>query len=316
MHVDAGGYGLDAQWSDDFHHSVHSVLTGERSGYYEDFGLVEDLAKALSGGFVFSGQYSKHRGRCHGTDCSAVPGRAFVVCIQNHDQIGNRMMGERLSHLVPFGDLKLAAGILLLAPFVPLLFMGQEYGETSPFLYFVSHGDPALVEAVREGRKREFASFEWSGEVPDAQSEETFQRSKLKHDLRNAGWHARLLDWYSMLLTMRKEYAALANLDRERTTVDVGGTGHVLVMRRWSTREEVAAIFNVGSATESLDVPFDSGPWQKILDSCDERWAGPGSVVPSTLVTDHRGVLNLNLQPKQCVVLTSEYREETPIPIV
>jgi maltooligosyltrehalose trehalohydrolase len=316
MHGEAGGYGLDAQWSDDFHHSVHSVMTGERSGYYEDFGLIEDLARALSAGFVFSGQYSNYRGRCHGTDCSTVPGRAFVVCIQNHDQIGNRMMGERLSHLITADGLKVAAAILLLSPFVPLLFMGQEYAETSPFLYFVSHGDPGLVEAVREGRKREFASFEWRGEVPDAQSEETFLRSKLKHDLRNRGWHAQLLEWYRTLISMRKRHPSLARLDRDRTTVNVEGAGQVLVMRRWSANEEIMAIFNVSDASESLELPVDSGPWQKILDSGEERWAGPGTVIPSCFNIEDRELVSLNLRPKQCVVFASGVsRDQTPVRI-
>jgi maltooligosyltrehalose trehalohydrolase len=188
-----GGYGLDAQWSDDFHHALHAVFTGERSGYYEDFGRTEDLAKALSSGFVYSGQYSSYRGRCHGTDCTDIPGRAFVVCAQNHDQIGNRMKGERLSHLVAVDDLKLAAAILLLSPFVPMLFMGQEYADTAPFLYFVSHTDPQLVEAVRQGRKREFQAFLEQGDVPDAQDESTFARSTLNLGLRYAEWHAVVL---------------------------------------------------------------------------------------------------------------------------
>jgi maltooligosyltrehalose trehalohydrolase len=303
-----GGYGLDAQWSDDFHHALHAAFTGERSGYYEDFGRIEDLAKALSSGFVYSGQYSSYRGRCHGSDCSDIPGRAFVVCAQNHDQIGNRVRGERLSHLVGIDDLKLAAGILLLSPFVPLLFMGQEYAETAPFLYFVSHGDPQLVEAVREGRKREFEAFAVQGEVPDAQDERTFLRSKLDHDLRGRGWHAAVFDWYRTLLAMRKSQPALARLDRERTTVELAGDGHTLLMWRWSADQDILAVFHLAGAAQTLTVAAEAGAWQKLLDSGDERSQGTGSSVPVSL--ESGGSIHLALRPKQCIVLSS-VREQT-----
>jgi maltooligosyltrehalose trehalohydrolase len=298
-----GGYGLNAQWSDDFHHALHAVFTGERSGYYEDFGRIEDLAKALASGFVYSGQYSNYRGRCHGTDCSGIPGRAFVVCAQNHDQIGNRMLGERLSHLVPVEDLKLVAGILLLSPFVPLLFMGQEYAETAPFLYFVSHGDPGLVAAVREGRRREFEAFAWRGEVPDPQDESTFLRSKLNHQLRDGGWHLVVLDWYRNLIALRRQQPALARLDRERTAVDLVGDGHTLLMRRWSADQEILAIFHISAEPQTLTIDAEAGLWDKLLDSAEERWLGNGSSVPVLVHSD--GSTVVHLQPKQCMVLSS-----------
>ena len=297
-----GGYGLDAQWSDDFHHALHTVLTGESAGYYEDFGAVEHLASALANGFVYSGQYSLHRGRCHGTDCTDVPGRAFVVCAQNHDQIGNRMVGERLSHLVTFEDLKLASGILLMAPFVPLLFMGQEYGERAPFLYFVSHSDPGLIEAVRQGRKREFAAFAWRGEVPDAQDEATFLLSKLDATLRTSGWHAVLLRWYQRLLQMRRELPALASLNRQMCTVELLGSGNTIVLRRWSHGQQVTAVFYLGGERETVEVTA-GGVWHKLLDSDDEDWNGRGSAVGS-FVTGKQGAVRLELHPKQCVVFT------------
>jgi maltooligosyltrehalose trehalohydrolase len=139
-----GGYGLDAQWNDDFHHALHTVLTGERMGYYRDFGRLQDLAKALLEGFVYSGEYSPYRRRRHGNSSRDIPAHRFVVFSQNHDQVGNRMRGERLSELVCFERTKLAAGVMTLSPFIPLLFMGEEYGETAPFQYFVSHSDPDL----------------------------------------------------------------------------------------------------------------------------------------------------------------------------
>ncbi|HEX6879289.1 MAG TPA: malto-oligosyltrehalose trehalohydrolase [Terriglobales bacterium] len=310
---DLGGYGLDAQWSDDFHHAVHTLLTGERAGYYEDFGQIEDVAKALASGFVYSGQYSKHRGRCHGTECAHLPGRAFVVCVQNHDQIGNRMMGERLSHLVSFADLKLAAAVLLLSPYVPLLFMGQEYGETAPFLYFVSHSDPRLVEAVREGRKREFAAFAWRGEVPDAQEEQTFGACKLNPDLRREGGHATLLDWYRELLRLRRELPSLSRLNRQTAAVDIIGSGHTVALRRWSQHEEVVAAFHFGIETEVVTLPAQPGEWQRILDSAAEVFRGPGTD-KSRLVQNADGRVELRLRPKQCVVLmyTSGHSNEDP----
>ena len=156
-----GGWGLDAQWSDDFHHALHVLLTGERNGYYQDFGTLADLRLALTEGFVYQGQGSQYRQRPHGTPSRHLAGERFVICSQNHDQVGNRAYGERLSTLVPFPALKLAAGLVLCAPNSPLLFMGEEYGEPAPFLYFTSHTDPALAQAVREGRRREFAHFAW-----------------------------------------------------------------------------------------------------------------------------------------------------------
>ena len=149
-----GGYALDAQWNDDFHHALHTLLTKERKGYYQDFGDLNHLAKALGEGFVYSGQYSYFRRRRHGNPSGHLPPAKWVVFSQNHDQVGNRPQGERLSTLISFEALKLAAAMVLLSPNIPLLFMGEEYGEEAPFLYFVSHSDPALIEAIRQGRKK------------------------------------------------------------------------------------------------------------------------------------------------------------------
>jgi maltooligosyltrehalose trehalohydrolase len=174
-----GGYGLDAQWNDDFHHCLHTLLTEEHDGYYQDFGDINQLVKALREGFVYTGQYSSFRKRRHGSPSKHFPYNKFIVFSQNHDQVGNRMRGDRLSTLVPFEALKLAAGIVLLSPNVPLLFMGEEYGEQAPFQYFVSHSVQELVEAVRIGRKEEFAGFGWQDELPDPQDEATFSHSKI-----------------------------------------------------------------------------------------------------------------------------------------
>lgn len=172
--IEVGGYGLDAQWNDDFHHSLHTLLTGENAGYYEDFGTIGHMEKAFREGFVYSGQYSNFRKRKHGSSSKNRPAHQFVVFSQNHDQVGNRLAGDRLTSRQSLEKLKLAAGVVILSPFIPLLFMGEEYGEKSPFQYFVSHSDEDLIEAVRNGRREEFASFQWEGEIPDPQAESTF----------------------------------------------------------------------------------------------------------------------------------------------
>jgi maltooligosyltrehalose trehalohydrolase len=206
---EVGGYGLDAHWSDDFHHALHVALTGERAGYYRDFTDPGAVAQALGGRYVNDGRYSVHRRRKHGRPATDVPADRFVVAVQNHDQIGNRARGERLAALVTPEALRLAAALLLLSPYVPLLFMGEEHGETNPFLYFVSHGDPGLVEAVREGRRREFEAFAWSGEVPDPQAEATFEASRPQWERAETGEGARLRALYRDLLRLRRSERAL-----------------------------------------------------------------------------------------------------------
>jgi maltooligosyltrehalose trehalohydrolase len=228
-----GGHGLDAQWSDDFHHALHAALTGERGGYYEDFGSLDDVVRAYERGFVYTGQHSPHRGRPHGTASTGIPGERFIVFTQNHDQIGNRMNGERLPQLIGFEELKLAAAALLLAPYVPLLFMGQEYAERAPFLYFVSHSDEPLIQAVRDGRRAEFAAFAWQGEVPDPQADTTFLRSRLDPRLIDEPRHREMLEFHRGLLRLRRAVPALRALDRERCAVTGATAAGAVVLRRW-----------------------------------------------------------------------------------
>ncbi|MDD5657832.1 MAG: alpha-amylase family glycosyl hydrolase, partial [Elusimicrobia bacterium] len=274
-----GGFGLDAQWSDDFHHSLHVALTGERGGYYADFSGVKDLATAYNEAFVYSGRYSAFRQRRHGGSAAGCPGRGFVVCAQNHDQIGNRMLGERLSALVDFERQKLAAGALLAAPFVPLLFMGQEYGETAPFLYFVDHSDPGLAAAVREGRRREFERFRWKKPPPDPQDPGTFARSKLNWDLRRAGRHAVLLDFHRTLLRLRRRTPSWSRLDREGTRAEADAARRLLRLERRGPGGGIVAVMNFsGGNRETGRLP--PGRWRKLLDSADARWAGPGAAGP------------------------------------
>ena len=275
-----GGYGLDAQWCDDFHHSVHTLLTGEKTGYYQDFGQLEHLAKAYRESYVYSGQYSRYRARRHGNSAVSRPGSQFVICIQNHDQVGNRMLGERLSQLTSFAGLKLAAAALLLAPMLPLLFMGEEYGEVAPFLYFISHGDPNLVKAVRQGRCREFSAFAWRGEPPDPQAEETFLRSKLNWELKEAGHHQVLWKWYQTLIRLRKTQPALQHLEREGVEVELfSGSG--LALRRRQGSQSLLALFNFSPDQPVTYTQWPSGTWEKLLDSHEAQWLGKGSQLPA-----------------------------------
>ena len=203
-----GGFGLDAQWNDDFHHSLHTLLTQETRGYYGDFGKLTHLAQAYQEHFVYSGSYSTFRKRRHGNSAKRCSPSQFVVYAQNHDQIGNRAQGERLSTLVSFEALKVANAAVLFSSNIPLLFMGEEYGETTPFLYFIDHGDPELVKNVREGRKREFASFGWN-EGPDPFDMDTFTRSRIQSDIKNNPQKLAHLAWCGALCTLRKTIPSL-----------------------------------------------------------------------------------------------------------
>jgi maltooligosyltrehalose trehalohydrolase len=200
----AGGYGLDAAWSDDWHHAMHAALTGERNGYYEDFGSLEILGKVLRQAWAYDGEWSEYRQRTRGGSTAGIPAHAFVIALQNHDQVGNRAAGERLGSLVDEGALKAAAALLLTAPFTPMLFQGEEWAATSPFQYFTDHADPALGKAVREGRRREFARFGWHPvRIPDPQDLSTFDGSTLVWQELDEPVHQHMLDWYRKLIRLR-----------------------------------------------------------------------------------------------------------------
>jgi maltooligosyltrehalose trehalohydrolase len=295
-----GGLGLDAVWNDDFHHALHTLLTGERSGYYLDFGTVGDLAKAFTGNFVYSGQYSAYRRCSHGNEAADLPASRFVVFAQNHDQVGNRMRGERLATLVGFEAAKLAAGVTLLSPFLPLLFMGEEYGETAPFLYFVSHGDSGLIEAVRRGRREEFAAFGWSEPPADPQAESTFLRSRLDWELRTAPRHSTLFQFYGELIRVRRQVPALADLHTDNLRVAVREPERALVVSRSAGGSEAFAMFHFGDQPAPLAVPAAEGEWRKQLDSSEARWLGSGSTAPAQL--DGRKERMLTVSPKSLLV--------------
>ncbi len=300
MPVDCGGWGLDAQWNDDFHHSLRVTLTGEQTGYYQDFCGVPDLAKALREGFVYEGQYSKFRRRHHGNSSHGLAGETFVVSSQNHDQVGNRALGDRLAAVVSFERLKLAAAITLLSPYVPLLFMGEEYGEKAPFQYFVSHGDPGVIEAVRKGRAEEFASFEWSGKPPDPQDERTFLHSKLRWDSRNQGESRALLDFYQELLRLRREIPALAQLDKHSQQVSTLANGKLICVRRRANHSHIVALFYFGDVLCPSELPLPASRWGVLLDSAERRWNGPGREPPNELASS--GSAQLVLKPWSVLV--------------
>lgn len=228
-----GGFGYDAQWSDDFHHALHTVLTGEREGYYADFGDLSGLANALRHGFVYAGRHSDFRGRQHGRATPGVSGRRFLGYLQTHDQIGNRAQGDRSSHLLSKGRLKIGAALVLTSPFTPMLFQGEEWAATSPFQFFTDFDDPQLAKAVREGRRQEFAAFGWSPEeIPDPQDPATFERSKLKWDELGSPPHRELFDWHKKLIALRRQESALTDGRLERVELDFDEQARWLVLRR------------------------------------------------------------------------------------
>jgi maltooligosyltrehalose trehalohydrolase len=300
------------------------LLTGEWNGYYRDFGSVQQLAKAYRDSFVYDGAYSPFRQRRHGNPARDLPGKQFVVCAQNHDQVGNRMLGERLSQLVSFDSLKLAAGAVLLTPNLPLLFMGEEYGETAPFQYFTSHGDEHLIEAVRRGRREEFDAFAWQGHPPDPQAEQTFLRCKLhplwgqvsnlprapdrletgSHDPAAAqSKHERgrvLREFYRELIRLRRTQPALAQLSKEHLEAVPFEQERVLFLRRWWHADEVFFVLHFGDAPVTLALPIPAGRWRKVLDASEPRWLGSGSLSPSDL-SSAEGV-SLSLGARSVVV--------------
>jgi maltooligosyltrehalose trehalohydrolase len=295
-----GGYGLDSQWNDDFHHALRVLLGGDRDGYYQDFGELEQLARAFRDGFVYAGEYSPFRRRRHGNSSRQRPAQQFIVFAENHDQVGNRLFGERLSQSLSLEALKLAASAVLLSPFIPLLFMGEEYGEVAPFQYFISHLEPELVEAVRRGRRQEFAAFAWQGEPPDPQDVATFERAKLNHHLRLEGHHRALYEFYQELIRLRKALPALAQLSKEHMHVVGYEREKILCLRRWCDEQQVWLILHFGNTPATLRLLWEVGLWHKQLDSAELRWGGPGSAVDSALTSE--GEVGLALAPQSCLV--------------
>ncbi len=267
---DRNGIGCDCQWNDDFHHALHALLTGERDGYYVDFGSVSDLALTYREAFAYAYRFSQFRDMHHGRSAAGLPGERFVVFDQNHDQIGNRARGDRIVHQIGLDGARIAAAAVVAAPFVPLLFMGEEYGETNPFPYFVSHGDPELVEAVRRGRAEEFGLR--PEDALDPQAETTFVSAKLDWAKRAQGEHAALLDWYRALLGLRAERPALSILDPELLYTDVFEEQRALVLVREAAGDTVAVVLAFDDDTREIELTLPDGPWNVLLDThADER---------------------------------------------
>jgi maltooligosyltrehalose trehalohydrolase len=253
---DGGGYGLDAQWSDDFHHALHTVVTRESFGYYEDFGSLSQLSSALTGGYVYAGQYSRHRDREHGRPLPvSISGHRLLGYAQDHDQIGNRAAGERLAALVSPELVKVAAALVLTAPFTPMLFMGEEWAASTPWQYFTDHEDAELAEAVRAGRRGEFKAFGWKHEdVPDPQHPTTIERSTLKWDELGRAPHAAVHTWYRDLIALRRNRLDLADGRFDQLAVDFDEDQRWLVIRRPST---VVAV-NLEKGPRTLDLEATS----------------------------------------------------------
>ncbi len=269
-----GGYGMDAQWSDDLHHAIHTALTGETIGYYEDFGRLSQLAKALQCGYAYCGDYSVHRKRRHGAPPDNLPSTSFVVCSQNHDQIGNRMLGERLITLAGSENARLAAALVLLSPMIPLLFMGEEWGETNPFLYFVNHSDKALNTAVREGRKKEFEAFHTSGSPPDPTEISTFNQSKPNWQKAELNIGRKFLEYYKYLITLRTTHMVFKALSFNGMKCTI--TDHVpetlSIIRVYGT-DAVVMLVNFSSSPVTLPVPA-AIRWKLLLSTNDTVWGG------------------------------------------
>jgi len=252
--VEAGGYGLNAMWCDDFHHAIHGVLTGERTGYYADFGGFAEVATALQRGFVYDGRYSIYRGRAHGRPARGVSGHQFVSFTQNHDQVGNRARGNRSSELMTLARAKIAAAFLMISPSVPLIFQGEEWAASTPFLYFAGHEDVALAQGVSEGRRREFIRFGWRPEeIPDPQAPQTFQQSKLRWEEVRLRPHKEMLEWYRTLLRLRRTVPGLCDGRFERVRVSFDETSRWFIVER----PPVVMVVNLAETAQAMPLPDD-----------------------------------------------------------
>lgn len=271
---DAGGYGLHVQWSDEYHHALHVLLTGEQKGYYEDFGEIQHFVQALRNSYVYTGQYSVHRKRQFGRMPQGIDYTQFVVFAQNHDQVGNRLLGDRLSTQVSEAALRLAAAAVLLSPHVPLLWMGEEYGEERPFQYFISHSDTQLVDQVRQGRRKEFASFAWEGEVPDPQDEATFEACKLSWSYQHTVKAANLLSFYQFLIRFRKQRMAMQGTARDCLRMLSADDDPWVMFERAYGADAIVIALNFHRAVTTVPWPL-SRPYRVLLDSSHHQWGGP-----------------------------------------
>jgi maltooligosyltrehalose trehalohydrolase len=296
------GYGVRAQWCDEFHHSLRVAAGQSRQGYYADFDGLSDLAKSILDAYAFTGQYSHHRHRNFGTSTLGISGDHFVVFDQNHDQVGNRMLGERLGVLVSFDTQKLMAALVLTSPFVPLLFMGEEWGATTPFQYFIDHSDPDLVAAVDKGRKEEFAQFQHDGAPEPAHDEQTFLNSKLNWAELQSDKHQVMFAYYRNLIALRNSHPALKNYDRSSVSVVHDDEKKMLIMQRSFKEQRVYCLFNFSTATHEVNIKDNPVPLRVLLSSADKKWMG--SIKEEIVAYDHSTLVGI---APESVILLANY---------
>lgn len=279
----SGGFGLHAQWNDDFHHALHTILSGEQKGYYADFGGIEKMFQTLNAAFCYSGNYSRSRKRSHGNDASAFDTGKFVVCSQNHDQIGNRMLGERLISLAGAEQARLAAAVVILSPYIPLLFMGEEHGENSPFLYFADHSDDSLKLAVQEGRKAEFAEFHAEGEPPDPFALSTLEKSRPHWSKQSSSEGKSMLELYRRLIEIRKTCPAIGPRARKAMSVHHHAGTSCITVRYDHIARPVWCVFNFDNHPANVPITKPDTCWRKLIDSVS---TGSEGGLPERIIAD------------------------------
>ncbi|GAB4024852.1 malto-oligosyltrehalose trehalohydrolase [Spirosoma koreense] len=295
-----GGYGMDAQWMDEFHHALRVTVGEEKTGYYADFEGINHLAKAYRDAYVYDGQFSTVRHKFFGRKADNNPGHQFIVFSQNHDQIGNRMLGERSSQLFSPTIVKVMAGAVLVSPYIPLLFMGEEWGESAPFLYFVSHSDPKLIEAVRQGRKEEFSSSDSDDDVPDPEKKETFQEAKLNWNSLTQEPHRTLLRYYQTLIALRQQLPALSTLNRQQMDITENEDRQTLMIHRWHGDQHVLCLMNFSSEPQPIGLSAQGIHWRKLLDST--YWREDGYQVVDSTPESVAGESTLTLPPESFIL--------------
>ncbi|HOX56764.1 MAG TPA: malto-oligosyltrehalose trehalohydrolase [Candidatus Paceibacterota bacterium] len=297
------GVGLDAEWRDDFHHCLHVLLTREQTGYYARFGGAAQFARVWRAARTTKSRFRGARKRGGSSSKVSQAVQSFVVYSQNHDQAGNRLRGERLATLIPFEARKLAAANVLLSPFIPLLFMGEEYGELAPFHYFISHSSAPVIQTVRAGRRAELAAFGWRGRPPDPQDRATFESSKLNHALRKKRTHRLLRAFYRELMRLRRTLPALTTTATYPIKVRALRSDRVLLVSYSSGGARFLLAFNYSDRLATVTASASPGRWLALLNSADGRWDGPGSLVPKELFSNGR--IRLPLPAKSALALRS-----------
>jgi maltooligosyltrehalose trehalohydrolase len=312
----SGGQGFDAQWLDDFHHALYVLLDSEARRNYGDYGELQQFARAYTEGFVFTGEYANFRHRRHGASSANLPPERFVIFNQNHDLPGNRPGGERLSMLVNFERLKLAAAAVLLSPYLPMLFMGEEYGERTPFYFFSDYSQPQTAATLREERKKQFEGFGWTAEAPDPQQKATFLDCILKWSLRRDGIHRQLLEWHRRLISLRKTHPLLAgnHIAANHLRADLlGTTGLAIVRHAEDLKHRLLILFNFSCNPLTTTIPYGDSDtaWTRLLASTVGAWAGENAACPPP---PHMISTGQPVQLPPCSASVYEWRASRPAP--